>query len=190
MSRIMRWPARALGRDHSPLLRRPDRIEAAILTGLVAIFLIAGPLLAVAAGRLADARDLREQHAERSWRQVPATVTGVSGASGNWADVALKVGWTAPDGQRRTGTVPLVSAAPAGQRLRIWVDAAGRQVLPPITGLRIARDAAAAAIVACMALAAVLSMAGAFVRVAVNRRRIAGWERSWNAVGPQWSRQR
>jgi hypothetical protein len=188
MSRITRWPARALGRDHSPLLRRPDRIEAAIFASMVAIFLIAAPVLAAVAGRLIDAKDLRAQHAERTWRQVPATVLGIASTSDGWESSALTARWTAPDGRRREGVIPVVSTVPAGQ-LRIWVDSAGNQVAPPVDGLRIDRDVAAAAIVASLGLAGVLTLVGGCVRIGVNRYRIAGWEASWDAVGPQWSRQ-
>jgi hypothetical protein len=189
MSRITRWPARALGRDNSPLFRRADRIEAAIFAGLVAIFLITAPVLAAVAGRMIDAKDLREQHAERTWRRVPATVLGVASTPDGWESPALTARWTAPDGRRREGVIPVVSTVPAGQQLPIWVDSAGRQVGPPVDGARIDRDVAAAAIVASLALAGVLALAGGCVRIGVNRYRIAGWEASWNAVGPQWSRQ-
>ena len=37
-------------------------------------------------------------------------------------------------------------------------------------------------------LGGVLIAVGGGVRLAVNRRRITGWERAWRAIGPQWSR--
>ncbi len=58
-----------LGRDPNPLLRQVDRIEAAIMVGLVVAFLAAAPLVSIYAGRLADAQGLREQRTEQSWRQ-------------------------------------------------------------------------------------------------------------------------
>jgi hypothetical protein len=173
MSRITRWPARALGRDHSPLLRRPDRIEAAIFASLVAVFLIAAPVLAALAGRMIDAKDLREQHAQRTWRQVPATVLGTASTPDGWASPALTARWTAPDGRRREGVIPAVSTVPAGQ-VRIWVDSAGNQVEPRVDSVQIDRDVAAAAGVACLGLAGVLSLVGGCVRIGVNRYRIAG----------------
>jgi hypothetical protein len=127
MSRIAKWPARALGLDKSSLLRRCDRIEAAILAGLVMIFVIGGPLLAIVAGQRMDAADLREQRAERSWRAVPATVIGAVSGPGGWESPSLRARWTAPDGQRRTGTVLMPGAVNVGRQLRIWVSAAGRR---------------------------------------------------------------
>ena len=45
--------ARALGLDHNPLRRATDRAEAWIRAGLLAVFLIAGPIAAVSAGHWA-----------------------------------------------------------------------------------------------------------------------------------------
>jgi hypothetical protein len=45
--------ARALGLDHNPLRRATDRAEAWIRVGLLAVFLIAGPMAALGAGHWA-----------------------------------------------------------------------------------------------------------------------------------------
>ena len=42
--------ARALGLERNPLRRASDRAEAWIRVGLLAVFLIAGPMTALAAG--------------------------------------------------------------------------------------------------------------------------------------------
>jgi hypothetical protein len=94
----------------------------------------------------------------------------------------------APDGQRRTGAVPVDSAVPAGRQLRIWVDGAGRLASPPVARWEVSRDVVLAAVVTPLGLAFLLFLAGGCVRLVANRRRIAGWERGWRAVGPQWSR--
>jgi len=188
MSRIVKWPARALGLDKSSLLRRCDRIEAAILAGLVMIFVIGGPLLAIVAGRMMDAADLREQSAERSWREVPTTVVGAASGPGGWESPSLRARWTAPDGQLRTGTVPMPSAVNVGRQLRIWVSATGRPTAPPMARWEIIRDVIVIAIAVPAGLGGVLIAVGGGVRLAVNRRRITGWERAWRAIGPQWSR--
>lgn len=187
MRRIATWPAKALGLDKNPLLRRCDRVEAAIMTGMVAIFLIVGPVLAVVAGRMSDAADLRQQHAERSWREVPATVLGVAPGPGSLASPGLEARWTAPDGQRRTGVVPGATAVNAGQQLRIWVDSAGRLASQPLARWEISRDVVLAVSVVLLSLGFLLFLAGGCVRLVADRCRIAGWERAWLAVGPQWS---
>jgi hypothetical protein len=64
----MRGIARALGLDSNPLRRASDRAEAWIRAGLVAIFLIAGPLAALSAGHWA-------YHAEITGAPVQAVRT-------------------------------------------------------------------------------------------------------------------
>jgi hypothetical protein len=49
-------PARALGLDGNPLRRASDRAEAWIRIGLLAVFLIAGPMAALGAGGWAYVR--------------------------------------------------------------------------------------------------------------------------------------
>jgi hypothetical protein len=188
MIRIARWPARALGWYRSPLLRRADRIEAAIMAGLVAVFLIAGPLLAIVAARMTDAGDIRQQQAERSWREVPATVLGVAGRPDSWGGPGLRARWAGPDGRQRTGVVPAATPVNAGRQLRIWVNPAGQVTYQPIARWEIDRDLALAAVTVPLALGFVLYLGGGCVRLVARRRRLAGWEQEWRAVGPQWSR--
>jgi hypothetical protein len=59
---------RALGLDHNPLRRATDRAEAWIRVGLLAVFLIAGPMAALAAGHWA-------YHAGITAALVPAAPT-------------------------------------------------------------------------------------------------------------------
>jgi hypothetical protein len=185
--------ARLLGWQRNPLRRRADRIEAAVITGLLVVFLIAGPILAIVAGRLTDDFELRQQRAERSWRQVPATllqspaaaIGTAYGTSGSWAPAR----WQAPGGGPRTGLVPAPLNAPAGQRVPIWEDASGRLEVMPVTQLDIDCDVTLAAAITPMLLACLLVIAGWSARQLLDRQRLAGWERAWRTVGPRWTRQ-
>ena len=51
------------------LRRRSDRIESAIVAGLLAFFVLAGPASAVVAGSLTDHAMLGQVRAEQSWHQ-------------------------------------------------------------------------------------------------------------------------
>jgi hypothetical protein len=51
-------------------------------------------------------------------------------------------------------------------------------------------DVSLAAASGALGLGCVLFLAGAGARVLLDRRRMAGWETAWRAVGPQWSRRR
>src|SRR6266566_4740834 len=62
--------ASQLGLDRNPLRRRTDWLESAIVAGLLAVFLAGAPLAAIGATGWTHSAGLREQRAQRSWRQV------------------------------------------------------------------------------------------------------------------------
>jgi hypothetical protein len=45
-------------------------------------------------------------------------------------------------------------------------------------------------VVTVSALALILYLLGHTGRFVLDRRRLAGWEDAWRAVGPRWTRQR
>jgi hypothetical protein len=183
--------ARRLGLDGNPLRRRTDKIAARLAALLVVVFVAGAPMLSLAAAGWAGRAVAAGQVATRSWRQVPAVLlqtapaptaaARVLGSSRAWAR------WIAPDGRARTGQIP-VSAGQAGHTVRLWVDAAGRPAgSSPARGAAAAREAAAAA-VATATLGIVLVCLAWAGRWVLDRRRLAGWQTAWAAVGPQWTR--
>jgi hypothetical protein len=65
-----------LGWDGNPLRRRIDRVEAAMVAGLIAVFLISAPMLAAATGHWIASAGMREQRTEVAWRLCLAGVAG------------------------------------------------------------------------------------------------------------------
>ena len=51
--------SRMFGWDRNPLRRRVDRVEAAMLAGLIMVFLIGAPILVAVAGHWAQAAGMR-----------------------------------------------------------------------------------------------------------------------------------
>ena len=103
--------SRMLGWDRNPLRRRINRVEAAMVCGLIAVFLISAPMLAAVAGHRTGSASMQEQRAGVAWRLVPATVQ--SQIPSGPADMSAR--WTAPDGQARSGWIPVSLAdAPGG----------------------------------------------------------------------------
>lgn len=149
------WPGR------NALRRRWDRIESAVVIGLVALFLIAVPLAAIAAGRAADRSVLRQGHGEQSWRQVTATLSR-------------------RDSRRLQSSASGTAA--------VWAAADGRPTGPPGGRANLDLEVSLTAASTALALACVLVLAGAGARCLLDRQRMAGWEAGWRAVGPQWSR--
>jgi hypothetical protein len=174
------WP------DRNPLRRRCDRAEAAIVAGLVAAFVLGGPLAALAAGQWAYDTALRTEHAgQAAWHQVPAVL--LTTAQG-WSPATARARWAAPGGARRAGWVPAPAGAPAGASVRVWVDAAGRPAEPPLRHAQVEGQAVMAAVAAVFALALLLGGAGWFARRVADRHRLAAWDTQWRATAPKWSR--
>jgi hypothetical protein len=184
--------ARYLRPGRNALRRRWDRIESSVVIGLVALFLIGGPAVAVAAGRAADRAVLARTHGEQNWRRVPATLSRhdprrlQSAASGAFTLLA-RARWRA-GGRARTGWVPVSPAQWRRGTAAVWVDPGGRLTGPPGALAHRDLDVALGAASGALGLACVLFLAGAAARGLLDRRRLAGWEAAWQAVGPQWSR--
>src|ERR1700749_1132252 len=151
---------RALGLNRNPLRRATDRAEAWIRAGLLAVFLIAGPMAALGAGHWA-------YHAGTTAARVPAA------PAHRVQPAALQQAPAITDGPR------------VGQGGRVWAGAPGEG-----TGRSARTGEVLAAVMTLVAVAlalqAFLRLAVAFL----NRRRLAAWETAWSRVGPQWSRRR
>ena len=175
------------------LRRRSDRIESAVGAGLLAFFVLAGPGAAIAAGSLADHAMLGEVRAEQSWHQVTASLTPpgarrLETSASDWVVQSAQARWTV-GGRVHTGWIPL--AAPPGQArtASVWVNSGGKLTGPPSAYADLHLAVGLAAFSAALVVAAMVFLAAVTTRLVLNRRRMAGWDRAWRAVGPQWSRQ-
>lgn len=181
---------RRLRDDHNPLRRRSDRIEVWLLPAVVAAFLVLGPLVAGLAVGQAHAANAADARAQQALHQVPGVVLAAAPGPmrhhGTGWLAWTRGRWTA-GGVTHTGQIPVGAGTPAGSRVRVWLDRAGRVQTPPLTpGL--ARDRVlVAASLALTALAFALTLAAALSRWGLNRRRLADWAADWLTVEPQWS---
>ena len=115
--------------DGNVLRRLPDRVEWAIMAGLLAFLMLAAPGAAIAAGSAADHAVLGQVRAERSWHQVTATLTRpgtqrLESAAGNSAVLSARATWTAA-GRTHAGWVPVLPSGPKTRTAKVWVNAAG-----------------------------------------------------------------
>jgi hypothetical protein len=178
--------------DDNPLRRYIDRLELAVIVSLLVAFLVAAPMLAVAGVRIAGTAGAKEMAAESSWRQVPAVLTqgaaaGLIGLDGEWDTSWVRARWIAPDGITQRGLVAVGLNARAGQAVQVWVTHAGQLTRPRLTRRGVVEREVVAGVAAPAALALLLSITACAVRVVANRRRMAGWTKAWEAVGPRWS---
>ena len=185
-----RWRRRGRGwwPDRNPLRRRCDRAEAALVTVLVAVFVAGAPLLALSAGRWAHDGGPRAGHAQRAvWHQVPAVLRTSTIQRFAPSPVPAWARWAAPGGVPRTGRVLAPAGLAAGAVVTVWVDAAGRLASPPALPGQQHGRALADGVVAVLLLAELLCGAGLAARGVADRRRLAGWDAEWRAIGPKWS---
>lgn len=187
-----RWLAARLGLDGNSLRRRTDRIAAFATVGLLVVFLVAAPIGAILAGHWAYRWSMSQQQDQRSWRQVTAVLLqkapvepGSFDASGSWTLAR----WTPPGEHPRDGVIPVPAGTPVGSRVRIWLDRSGRWAGPPIGAQMVAVRVATAVTATVIMVATVLAAVASVGQWLLDRRRLAGWEADWNAVGPQWTKE-
>jgi hypothetical protein len=183
---------RGLWPDRNPLRRRLDRVEGVVVGGLAVAFLAGAPIATVAAWHVAYSYGARATHAQQAaWHRVPAVLLAAAptyGYTGYQPEVRAR--WTAPDGARRTGTVPAQPGQRAGSTVMVWADAAGRLTGPPLQAQQARGQAFLAAVLAPVLLGEMLLAAGQLAHYLLGRRRLAAWDAEWRATGPQWTRQR
>ena len=191
-SRLRCW-LRGLWPDRNPLRRTSDRAEAAVVAVLAAALLAGVPLAGLSVARWSYDAGIRAQHAQASWRQVPAVLLNDAETAPVYLGPSslrrVLANWTAPDGAQRTGRIPAPLSAETGTVLSVWVDSSGRLTSIPLQYRAIERQAALAAGFASAGLALVLLGAAALARRILNRRRLASWDAAWQATGPRWTTQ-
>lgn len=184
--------ARRVGLDGNPLRRRTDKLAACAAALLLAAFLAGAPLLSAAAVGWANRPAAAGPQSEHSWQQVPAILLRAAPSPGAIHGLIghprVLARWTAPDGQARTGRIPVSAGLAAGSTVLLWVNAAGWPVGPRLSrGAVLAREATAAT-VATSVLAAMLLCLARAGRWMLDRRRLAAWDTGWASVGPQWTK--
>ena len=191
--------ARRLGLDGNPLRRATDRAEAWIRIGLLAVFLIAGPMVTVATVDSAAHRHVTETSAQaadepglRADQAVllqPATNPNGRFGAARGGQVWVRARLEPVGAVGRTVEVPARVGSPAGSVVTVWVDASGR-VVDPESAVDGADPVVLTAVVTLLILGLALVMAASVARLCLNRRRLAGWEAAWSAVEPRWTGRR
>ncbi|WP_121714809.1 hypothetical protein [Streptomyces sp. E5N91] len=174
----------------NPLRRREDVLEAWILLIVWFVIAVAGPVAGVLASHAAA-----HSAAERRVERHPATATLVSDASSNplatgttGGRVDVTVRWTAPDGTRHSGRIPVDEGMKAGSRVTVWTDSRNQLTTAPPSATQAGVDAAFMGAASSFAVVAAAAAGYYGARVVLNRRRRAAWAQEWEAVGSQWGR--
>jgi hypothetical protein len=183
---------RSVAGDDNPLRRYVDKLESAVVLSLIAAFFVAAPLLAIFGVQTTGAAGASEIAAQASKQSVNATLiqsagAGLIGLDGEWDTSWVTARWTAPDGASIHGLVAVGLNAKAGQPVPVWVTHAGQLTTPRLTHSEVVERQVIAGIAGPTTLAALLSITAWVVRVVANRRRMAGWTKAWEAIGPRWT---
>jgi hypothetical protein len=181
-----------LQRGTNPLFRAVDRAEAIAMTVLIGASVVAWLVVAILAGRWADHETRLAQHAERGVHPVWATQleSGAAAASASELNIAwVPAEWKLPGGREGHGSIAVALNSKFGQQTEIFVDAQGQQVRPPLDSADVYDQVAFTVFSVTMGFGIVGATAYGGVRMLFDRRRMAGWQRAWDAIGPTWSRQ-
>ena len=93
--------------------------------------------------------------------------------------------WTAPDGQPRSGWIPVSPQAAVGSSARVWVNHSGSLTGQPLQRAQLQRRIVIAGVLTAVMLGLVLCLVGGAGRFLFNRRRLADWDKAWRVVGPR-----
>jgi hypothetical protein len=180
--------------DRNPLRRRLDRVQAVLRAGLLAVFVIGGPIATACVSHEAYVAGLRAEQAQTAMsHRVPAIVLHtVSAEAAAWRHPAqpavLLVEWLAPGGQLRTGKIMHSTSLAPDSTVTVWVGAHGRLTRAPLTHADVVVHVIGAAILTPLLLALALCTVGGAASLVLDRRRLAAWEADWLVVEPQWTR--
>jgi hypothetical protein len=178
---LWRWRRNALR-------RREDLIEAWIILVLWIVVAVGGVFAGVLAGRATD-DSLSRQRAERY--SVSAVLTedapwssAMAGGDGN--HVRAQVRWVGPDGVTHTGRTLVDAGHQAGYKLKVWTDQHGRLAPAPPGTTEAALQSALMGGSAAVGFGGLTYVAGRGLRLGIDSRRAARWDKEWEAVEPYW----
>jgi hypothetical protein len=193
----MRTRVRGWRWRRNPLRRRSDVLEAWMVVAVGLLLFVGAPLAGAVAGWWAhgEARAVAaEQRADR--HRVRAEVLGRTPDSlpsvqgGREHAYRATVRWTDPDSGLRTGTARVPAGTHRGEVIDVWFDGKGRSVLPPPDESAVWQHTLTLGLCATGGAVAGVLLVRSVARGALNRRRMAAWEREWALTEPQWTRRR
>ncbi|MEU6661936.1 hypothetical protein [Streptomyces sp. NPDC046821] len=185
-----RWRWSPVG---NPLRRRSDVVQACTSLLVAAVVLIGAPV--TSAVTYDDVRDsLRATAAEQTRTGHHITVTLLqdspkhpyprSSAAGK-ARYPVRVRYVAPDGTEEIALADVRASLRAGTSVRVWAGADGKPTDAPLDADGVHGRAVGLAGLSGMAVVLVGVIVHLGVRRALDRRRMAAWDRAWAESAPK-----
>jgi hypothetical protein len=185
---------RRLGLDGNPLRRTADRVQIWATLVLLALLVVAGPVLAWRTGRHVYRQGTVAERVESAQRTATPAVLlqDAPYPASNYAMVVApmvtaEARWTARDGSVHSGQIPVPAGTPAGTTVTVWTDPAGDPVGRPPRHDDTTARAILAGLAAGLGAVLLLDTARRVLRWVLDRRRLAAWQAAWAVVGPQWT---
>jgi hypothetical protein len=99
----------------------------------------------------------------------------------------VKVRFTDPTGHPQTATTEVRPGLPAKSTVQVWTTDTGRITDPPMTAKQIRSRTIGSAGTAGAGVVITGALAYATAARALDRRRLADWERAWAQTAPRWT---
>jgi hypothetical protein len=174
------WTARAL--SGNPLVRRIDRLEAAIAM-LAVVFAMVAIEFAVDFEHTTYAARAQRYAAEAATRHPVDAIALTHSASGDQpaSSSSVHVQWFADD-ETRDKVVRVPRSVAAGDHVRIWVNDKGDATSAPRTRADARVDAVVGAVAEWLALASLCAIVVAVLRRLLDRVRYRRWDRDFRLL--------
>jgi hypothetical protein len=164
--------------------RGSGRLEA--LLALVVSLLVVASVAAICTRVVADydrlaasvAADARSRHLVVATLRPDIPVPAASDSAGGQA-AAVTAMWTSPGGQVRRGVVQVGAGPVLPQHVQVWVDQAGGQVAPPLSGAEVFTTAILGGVVWESVVLIVLGGGYLLLRRGLDKHRARSWDREW-----------
>jgi hypothetical protein len=182
------WWLRALSRN--PLVRRSDRIEAAVRILAVVVAVVAVPIAAAVGTSVHDARARLYAEEAQSRHQVVATATddGAIVPEGKTIVFVADTAWS-DGGKTHSGVVEWSGRqAEVGDHQTIWVNNEGEFVGPPPPSSRADAEGVTAALAVWVGVAGTLATLAYVVRRRLDHWRYAEWDREIGSARGNYGR--
>lgn len=173
----------------NPLVRTSDRIETAAALLVFVVALLAAPASG-SIGTLVYDNLTNRYAADRLTRhEVAATVTDDSYVAPQPYEKPFltSIRWAAFDGTVRVDEVR-TDRMKAGEQVKIWIDADGNRTTKPRTGQDAATEAVVSGFGLWFATVGVAAAAWTLLRLRLNRRRYADWDRELDELADNGGR--
>lgn len=180
----------------NPLARRWDRIEAAVLIGMMLVALLAFPVAAVVGSHTyanqlaASAAQLTDRHPATATllEDAPAPLATNDSASVDGGAGEAQARWVVNGSVERVGSIATHPGDRAGARVPIWLTNSGELAPPPMTSADALTNGVLVATLVWACVAMTLTALFRIARWLLDRRRAAQWDQEWAVVGGHWSR--